>query len=167
MNRWKKEVGKVSKKIITGILVSSFIVSQSVYAEKVENQENSKQQENISSDLEYLDEQLSRTKENLTEKEKRTVEKIQNIARDDGDTAAECLNNIEDDELYEVALKEVLDEYYSEEETKEEQVEKFTETVDERAEKTLLDYEQAEEERSNSDNLEYEVRLIQTLKKKI
>lgn len=56
MNRWKKEVGKVSKKIITGILVSSFIVSQSVYAEKVENQENSKQQENISSDLEYLDE---------------------------------------------------------------------------------------------------------------
>ena len=160
MNRWKKEVGKVSKKIITGILVSSFIVSQSVYAEKVENQENSKQQENISSDLEYLDEQLSRTKENLTEKEKRTVEKIQNIARDDGDTAAECLNNIEDDELYEVALKEVLDEYYSEEETKEEQVEKFTETVDERAEKTLLDYEQAEEERSNSDNLEYEVGKI-------
>ena len=141
-------------------MVSSFIVSQSVYAEKVENQENSKQQENISSDLEYLDEQLSRTKENLTEKEKRTVEKIQNIARDDGDTAAECLNNIEDDELYEVALKEVLDEYYSEEETKEEQVEKFTETVDERAEKTLLDYEQAEEERSNSDNLEYEVGKI-------
>ena len=110
MNRWKKEVGKVSKKIITGILISSFIVSQSVYAEKVENQENSKQRENIASDLEYLDEQLSRTKENLTEKEKRTVEKIQDIARDDGDTAAECLNNIADDELYEVALKEVLDE---------------------------------------------------------
>lgn len=75
MNRWKKEVGKVSKKIITGILVSSFIVSQSVYAEKVENQENSKQQENISSDLEYLDEQLSRTKENLTEKEKKNSRK--------------------------------------------------------------------------------------------
>lgn len=160
MNRWKKEVGKVSKKIITGILISSFIVSQSVYAEKVENQENSKQRENIASDLEYLDEQLSRTKENLTEKEKRTVEKIQDIARDDGDTAAECLNNIADDELYEVALKEVLDEYYSEEEMKEEQVEKFTETLDERAEETLLDYEQAEEERSNSDSLDYEAGKI-------
>lgn len=26
MNRWKKEVGKVSKKIITGILISSFML---------------------------------------------------------------------------------------------------------------------------------------------
>ena len=75
-------------------------------------------------------------------------------AADDAALAAEQLNEITDEKVYDAALHEVLDKYY--EENLEGQIEQFAEATDERAQETLKEYEEAKEERDNRANLDYE-----------
>lgn len=163
------------KKLVVGTLTASIFFGQIVYAEemqvdfKVPNSETSKEKivdVKISEDLAWLDEVLPETREDLPQDSKTTVDNIQNLAKENGMVAAESLNQIQDIDVYEVALREVLDNYYTEDSVGlEEQMIEFSETVDERAEGILSSYEEAKEERDNSENLDYEAgRVLVTFK---
>lgn len=149
------------KKFFAVIMALSMITGQTIYADASQNDLKDKDLKirniEFEKDINLLEEILPETKDNLSEREKSVVENVEVLANDNAVEAAETLNLIQDDIVYEAALKEVLDNYYSEESLEsEQQVEILAATVDERADDMLEDYKAAKEERDNSEYLDYE-----------
>lgn len=126
--------------------------------------ENNVTKDMIASDIALLDEMLPVEKENLSETRQRMVEEIVTVAKTDVLSAAESLNQISNKDTYEAALHEVLDSYYAEDSSiNEEQIAAFSEAVDARAEETLANYAEAKEERENQENLNYETGKVMAI----
>ena len=77
-----------------------------------------------------------------------------------GEAAAELLNEVKDKEVYEYALKSVLEELYAANNSSE--LEQFVDTVENTpiAEEIIGNYQDAEKERENAENLTYDVNSI-------
>ena len=77
---------------------------------------------------------------------------------EDGAQSARRLNKIRDNKRdFEAGVRCVMDEYYSMEKSERGELENFEEMVDGSAETIMEHYEEAEEERDNSGNLDYRV----------
>lgn len=110
----------------------------------------------VEADLALLEEALPAKKEDFSKSVQRKMENVVTLAKDDAVLAAEKLNEIADQDIYEATLHEVLDSYYGEESAfSEAQIVEFAEAVDERAETMLADYAEAKEERDRQDVLDY------------
>lgn len=119
--------------------------------------ENIAAEDGIVSDIARLDEMLPAEKEDLAKSKQRMVEEVVSLAEMDALSAAESLKRISDEDTYEAALHEVLDNYYAEDSSvEEEQIAVFSEAVDARAAETLANYAEAKAERDDQENLNYE-----------
>lgn len=96
----------------------------------------------------------------LSEEEQQLVEEIVDTSIEEGEEAAELLNEVEDESLYEYGLKNALEKLYSEDGSNE--LEEFLGAIEINsiAEEIIEDYQNAEEERNNAENLEYDVNTI-------
>lgn len=113
------------KKFFAVIMSLSMITGQTIYADAsqkdLKDKDSKTRNIEFEKDINQLEEILPETKDNLSEREKSVVENVEVLANDNAAEAAEMLNLIQDDIVYEAALKEVLDSYYSEESLESEQ----------------------------------------------
>lgn len=117
--------------------------------------------ENIAADIAILAEMLPPEKDSLSAKTQQMIDTIIDLSEDDAASAAIALNKITDDKTYEAALHEVLDHYYADDRTfNDDKLTVFANVVDDRADTILSDYAEAKEERDNQENLDYEVGKI-------
>lgn len=84
----------------------------------------------------------------------RKLDKIAEVALEDGAKAAKEVNEYKDDADYNAALNSVLTSYYETEDF--EQLEEFEKTIDSRSEEVVDAYEEAAEERANGDKNGFE-----------
>ncbi|MGN1033731.1 MAG: S8 family serine peptidase, partial [Intestinibacter sp.] len=88
------------------------------------------------------------------EKVSKQLEAKFDLDKADGEYVASQVNKYKLDKNFEYAVKEVLNYYYDED--KDEEIEKFKDSIDSRADQIVKDYKEAAEERSNeSDDLGY------------
>ena len=142
------------KKTLTSLLVSMAVISQSLGSHLVLNAAEFPQ------DMESaVAEKIPQTVD-LSEEEQQLVEEIVDISMEEGQEAAELLNEVEDESLYEYGLKNTLEKLYSEEGSNE--LEEFLSAIEINSitEEIIEDYQNAEEERNNAENLEYDVNTI-------
>lgn len=79
----------------------------------------------------------------------------------DGLAAAENINTIKSNTTdFEIGVREVLDRYYSMEKSERGQLEAFSENIDASAATILANYEEAEQERDNSEELPFETEKV-------
>lgn len=103
---------------------------------------------------------LPRSKGELSDKSKRKVNQALSLSVEQPQNAAEMINTYEED-VFEVAVREVLDSYYEDaDQVERTAINTFTEYIDEKADSILKGYEEALEERQNSDNLDYETEHV-------
>lgn len=95
-----------------------------------------------------MEEMLPTKKEDLSKDVQYRIEHAVVLAKSNPILAAEHLNEIVDENIYETTLNEILDSYYGEDNTDNvEQIKEFTEAVDNRADETLANYAEAKAER--------------------
>lgn len=142
------------KKILSGLLVAATIFSQCLGNSLMSNAAENSQ------DLESTNEEKTPQKIDLPQEEQQLIEEIAHISIEEGEEAAKLLNEVEDEELYEYGLRNTLENLYSEEADNE--LEEFISTIDTNpiAEQIIEDYQNAQEERNNAENLEYDVNTI-------
>lgn len=142
------------KKIVTSILVTATIFSQSFGNYLILNAAEVLQEtENV------IEEKVPQALD-LPQDKQQLVEEIVGTSTEEGAEAAELLNEVEDDEVYEYTLKHSLEQLYTEDENNE--LEEFINAVDSNpiAEEIIQNYQAAQEERENAENLEYDVNTI-------
>lgn len=111
----------------------------------------------VAGDIALLEEMLPTKKEDLSKDVQYRIEHTVVLAKSNPILAAEHLNEIVDENIYETTLNEILDSYYGEDNTDNvEQIKEFTEAVDNRADETLANYAEAKAERDKQSELEYE-----------
>lgn len=97
----------------------------------------------------------------VSTKNKDKINRALQSCKRNGAESAKQLNKIKGNKHdFEAGVRGILDEYYSMEESQRSQLERFEETLDESAETIVEHYEEAEEERKNSDNLDYQTEEI-------
>lgn len=97
----------------------------------------------------------------VSTKNKDKINRALHSCKRNGAESAKQLNKIKGNKHdFEAGVRGILDEYYSMEESQRSQLERFEETLDESAETIVEHYEEAEEERKNSDNLDYQTEEI-------
>lgn len=117
-----------------------------------------KKEETEISDKEILANVLPVEKSKLKGESLQEVEDVINLSGVNALSAADSLNQIEDEIAYEVALHEVLDIYYAEDTIENEgKIAAFSQVADNRSKKILENYAEAKAERDNQENLDYEV----------
>lgn len=141
----------MKKRIVTSLLVGiiaigqcmgqSMVVNASYFADDKESLINSKEPED----------------EVITEEGQQLTDEIVELSKNEEEEAAALLNEVEDEEVYEYALKSTLEELYTN--AKENRILRFVEAIEDNdvSEKIIGEYQQAEEERKNAENLDYEV----------
>lgn len=88
------------------------------------------------------------------------LHKIYKIVDSEPEKSAEMINNLEDEEVSNIAIEEVLDTFYVAEELDTDSIEVFSEVLEEDITDLISNYEEAREERDNADNLDYSVSSI-------
>lgn len=97
----------------------------------------------------------------ISTKNKDKINRALQSCKRNGAESAKQLNKMKGNKHdFEAGVRGILDEYYSMEESQRSQLERFEETLDESAETIVEHYEEAEEERKNSDNLDYQTEEI-------
>lgn len=92
---------------------------------------------------------------------RKNIQSALNVCGKNGEIAAKYLNKIKGRrQEFEMGVREVLNEYYSMEETKQEELENFEECLDESVQTIVAHYEEAKEERENSENLDYQTEEV-------
>lgn len=87
---------------------------------------------------------------------KKSIDGALKAYKRNGAGAARYLNKIKGNKRdFETGVREVLNEYYSMEEAQRAELDDFTQALDGAAETIIEHYEEAEEERKNSENLDY------------
>ena len=104
----------------------------------------------------------SKTKlQDLSTFRKSKIESAVKNCKDDGAYAAKQLNGLKSNkEAFEIGVREVLDEYYAQEEVDETALLSFTAEVDETAQEIVENYKEAAEERANADELNYQTEKV-------
>lgn len=143
------------KKILASLLIAVTIMSQQTLGSSLILNAAEKPQEAKKS----VERRVPHEQE-LSKKERKLVEQIKNTSMEEGKTAAELLNEVEDEEVYEYALKNTLEELYADDNNGE--LEEFIDTIESNsiAEEVIEDYQKAKEERENAENLTYDVNSI-------
>ncbi|MBQ4530921.1 MAG: S8 family serine peptidase [Lachnospiraceae bacterium] len=143
------------KKILTSLLVAVTIMSQQTLGNSLTLNAAEKPQKAKNS----VERRVPHERE-FSKKEKKLVDKIKDTSMKEGKTAAEFLNEVDDEEVYEYALKNTLEELYTDDNNSE--LEEFIDTVESNpiAEEVIEDYQKAKEERENAENLTYDVNSI-------
>lgn len=94
--------------------------------------------------------------EDLDLSEQKIIKNAIDVAEENGKSAGNMLNKLdEENDVFDLGVKEVLDVYYSAETVDEEAVEEFSETLTKDIEERITDYTEAREERDNEENLDY------------
>ena len=93
-------------------------------------------------------------------KEQQLVDEIIEISETKGKEAALLVNEVESEETYEYAIKSVLEKMYTE--NLDMELKEFVDSIEENpvAEEIIENYEKADEERKNADDLNYSVDSI-------
>jgi len=86
---------------------------------------------------------------------KKNIKAAKEVVADDCKLAADKINSIKDEEIFEVGVSEVLDKYYEKNTVNTKKLRAFTGLLDERADGIINEYQEAYNERKNSDNLDY------------
>lgn len=142
------------KKVLSSLLITVTIISQCFGNYLLSNAGDDTQH------LENIFEEKIPQMIDFAEEEQQLIEEIVDISIEEGEEAAELLNGVEDEELYEYGLKNTLEKLYSEETNDE--LDKFISTIETNpiTEEILEDYQNAELERNDAENLEYDVNTI-------
>lgn len=142
------------KKTLMSLLVIMAIISQSLGNHLLLNAAE------LPQDMESSVEEKVPQTVDLSGEEQQLVEEIVDTSIEEGEEAAELLNEVEDESLYEYGLKNALEKLYSEDGSNE--LEEFLGTIEINsiAEEIIEDYQNAEKERNNAENLEYDVNTI-------
>ena len=111
--------------------------------------------------IEKIQAKQERQLQKVNTKNKDKINRALQSCKRNGAESAKQLNKIKGNKHdFEAGVRGILDEYYSMEESQRGQLECFEATLDESAETIVEHYEEAEEERKNSDNLDYQTEEI-------
>ena len=100
---------------------------------------------------------LPRILEDFSDAQKSELEEIISISKEDAISSAARINEIEDADAYDLAVREVLDEYYGAKSSEaDSKIAQFAQTIDNRAADILKNYEEAKKERDSAETLDYE-----------
>lgn len=92
---------------------------------------------------------------------KKNIDGALKVYKRNGAGAARYLNKIKGNKRdFEMGIREVLNEYYSMEEAQRAELDNFAQALDGAAETIIEHYEEAEEERKNSENLDYQTEEV-------
>ena len=91
----------------------------------------------------------------LSNEEKMVIDEAVQQAEVSGSSAGEILNCVEDDKIVSLGVEEILDQYYSEENVDQKKISDFKNTLNIDINKQLEAYENAWNERNNSDEVDY------------
>lgn len=91
----------------------------------------------------------------LSNEEKMVIDEAVQQAEVRGSSAGEILNCVEDDKIVSLGVEEILDQYYSEENVDQKKISDFKNTLNIDINKQLEAYENAWNERNNSDEVDY------------
>lgn len=148
------------KKIVAVICAFLLLLEQDVYASGTERELEIDVEEIAEKEVPLEEEHLEglpKILQDFSGEQRIELEEIVTVSKEDAVLSARRINEIEDIEIYKAAVQEVLDEYYAQESVDvNEKIIKFTETVDERADVIVRNYEEAKKERDNAENLDYE-----------
>ena len=111
--------------------------------------------------IEKIQAKQERQLQKVNTKNKDKINRALQSCKRNGAESAKQLNKIKGNKHdFEAGVRGILDEYYSMEESQRGQLERFEATLDESAETIVEHYEEAEKERKNSDNLDYQTEEI-------
>lgn len=111
--------------------------------------------------IEKIQAKQERQLQKVNTKNKDKINRALQSCKRNGTESAKQLNKIKGNKHdFEAGVRGILDEYYSMEESQRGQLESFEATLDESAETIVEHYEEAEKERKNSDNLDYQTEEI-------
>lgn len=111
--------------------------------------------------IEKIQAKQERQLQKVNKKNKDKINRALQSCKRNGAESAKQLNKIKGNKHdFEAGVRGILDEYYSMEESQRGQLERFEATLDESAETIVEHYEEAEEERKNSENLDYQTEEI-------
>ncbi|MDE6313628.1 MAG: S8 family serine peptidase [Lachnospiraceae bacterium] len=97
----------------------------------------------------------------MEQKNREKVDTALQLCKKNGKKSAQYLNEIKEDKHdFETGVREVLNEYYLMEKEQRGELGSFVDTLDESAKLILEHYEEAEQERENSENLNYETEEV-------
>jgi len=156
---------KLLNKVLTILIAVSFLATSiapagvSALAAKHEDNQNP-QTAKIENKL-HEKVKEKRSIRNFSERDRQKIEQAIAIATDNGAEAAEIVNEfVPNEEDLGIAVREVLDTYYSEETLKEEELAAFCEELDDSVQEIIENYAEAAEERANAEELDYETEKV-------
>lgn len=111
--------------------------------------------------IEKVQERQKKILKEIGKENRQKVNEALELCKRNGRESAEYLNKIKNNKHdFEAGVREVLNEYYVVEKNRREELESFADTLDESAKIILEHYEEAEKERENSENLDYETEEV-------
>ncbi|MDE6907819.1 MAG: S8 family serine peptidase [Lachnospiraceae bacterium] len=150
------------KKNLCFMLTSVLCLGNTALASGISNAEQILPSEMETRDFLSVDEilalELPAQKENLTPDQQDFVQKTIDVSYTDAAASAQILNQTSDPKILEAGVKEILDNYYSDfsNQDTQEKIKIFSSAISPEANELLDNYKEAQEERSNAKNLNYE-----------